>query len=144
MSSFSSFIRMKSRNRESYLPIKFEFHAIDDEWFIGILTENCPIQDIIRNLRYLTGELCSRNSFLYFLKRIFIIIPSESFHQSFFLGSGKIKERNGFIICKSAYRCSWIFSPLILLYHFLNNFCNSDFIFFFRILFVEDTVFFIA
>ena len=135
---------MSSGNREIVFSVELKFLRNDSEWFLGNLTLYSPVQYIIWDIGYVMWKLTSWNHFLNFWKRCFIVTPVESLFYCFFFREWKILLCYSLIVSKRTHARRKKFSPLSVLLHLLYDLGNQFFILLFAVLFVENTVLFIA
>ena len=147
------------------LSVKLEFLTRDTKWFFTYFTLDCPIEDIIRNLRNSVGECICWDNLLNFSEWNFIIRPVEKpspnlsqverskicliqcitpfcFWRSTNGGEGShriILLCDRLVVPKRTHFWREKYSPFSSFLHMLYDFQNHFFIVLFFILFIEDT-----
>ena len=180
-----SLIGMTSRNRDIMFSIECEFLRDDSKWFLRDLTLYSPVQDIIRNLRYIIWEFIRWDDLLDFRKWRFVVwvVEDWSVKECIFAWSHCEGGYRGFsfwdfwnnplcptgispsqgsisqdflsrhriiLLCYRLIISEWThgareeFSPFSGFHHVFYDSRNEYFIFFFRILFIQDAVLLVA
>jgi hypothetical protein len=124
--------------------VELEFLLDNPKWFPRDFTLYSPIEDIIWDIFYSIWKFLCRDDLLNLREWSLIVTPVESKTQSFRLLERIILIRDRLIVSKWTHRCRKEFSPFSIRYHLLYDTRDKRFIFFFRILLIEDAVGFIA